>query len=1221
MTTIISYRTIGLNSQQIDAVKAAWATFEAVCDVKFTTDDYDSSKNKISVELSYTMGSSSGGMVSFPYQWRWNGQLGYWEHYKTAILEMNAQYVNQYGMNHGQPMFLVLLHEMQHALGYFTHSAAPAILSVMHPSYSPWGPYTTITPMAEDVEWLQNVYGANKIHNNGNNTYNISDDTDGQISRFNIWDTGGEDTIQYNGQHNVTLDLRPQTGDYSTVSGVSGVYGQQGQWYGSQFTISKGVTIENAIGNNGNDLLIGNDANNRLEGQGGNDTIYGGAGADVIDGGNGDDRIYGDSAISGNLLKNGDFEGAIKWAPYFSNGWWNSVSDPFGPGSWTAINWSGFRLEGGQGSQYVNLTDWRTGFGGVQQTVAVQANSTYSIDLDTAGGLGASLEVYWNGRLVASINQNNNWMDSNITFTTGSETSGTLMLKARDGTWVWQTLDNVRLLKLDTSISYDDKISGGAGNDWISAGVGHDVLFGGTGIDQLFGGSGNDTIDGGAGADQIFGGLGEDTASYATSTSGVTVTVNGSSAGGDAQGDRLFDIENITGSSHNDSLTGDAGNNKLFGGAGNDLLSGGQGADTLDGGAGEDTASYASSTAGVTVNLNGAGLGSGSGGDAAGDIITNVENIIGSAFNDILTGDAGNNRIHGGAGNDIISGGAGSDRIHGGEGADTLNGGDGDDRIWGSNLLSNGAFDERTGLLHNAGWGRIWSNLADWSTSVGIWNYENYLSPFGPSVGSLQNLLGWAVQSGSIQQTVTANAGQILEIDLSAFWYNNHRSTITVEYDGKVIGTYTFSPSDLGRIVDLKFEVIASSSALLKITGTGHHDLHLQNVRVGYKGEAGDVIQGGNGTDWLYGTGGHDVISGGDGHDLIFGFSGDDTLNGGAGDDHLRGGDGADRLFGGAGADVIDGGNGDDRIYGDGGFDGNLLKNGDFEGAIKWAPFFSNGWWNSVSDPFGGGSWTAINWSGFRLEGAWGSQYVNLSDWRTGFGGLQQHVNVQANTTYSIDLDTAGGVGSALEIYWNGRLITTINENGNWMDNNVTFTTGSETSGTLLLKARDGTWTWQLLDNVRLSKVENTVSYNDTLSGGAGNDWIAAGMGNDVLFGGTGHDSLFGGDHVDELNGGAGNDMLYGGRGSDMFVFRSGETGTDRIMDFDDGADKIHVGNFFGAQDITAQNFSWMVAIQQLSASQFLVNLVGRDQSIIINDSGWRGTTTAFNIDYSDFIV
>ena len=118
-----------------------------------------------------------------------------------------------------------------------------------------------------------------------------------------------------------------------------------------------------------------------------------------------------------------------------------------------------------------------------------------------------------------------------------------------------------------------------------------------------------------------------------------------------------------------DILRGLGGNDMLFGGSGNDTLEGGPGADTLIGGPGMDTADYSASAAAVSVNLL---TGLGSGGDAQGDILGGIENIVGSAFNDTLTGDNGGNALDGRSGNDTLNGGAGSDTLAGGAGADTF---------------------------------------------------------------------------------------------------------------------------------------------------------------------------------------------------------------------------------------------------------------------------------------------------------------------------------------------------------------------------------------------------------------------------------------------------------------------------------------------------------------------------------------------------------------------
>lgn len=128
----------------------------------------------------------------------------------------------------------------------------------------------------------------------------------------------------------------------------------------------------------------------------------------------------------------------------------------------------------------------------------------------------------------------------------------------------------------------------------------------------------------------------------------------------------VYEVNTVNGTAGDDTLTGTTGKDQLHGGAGDDtlqglggddVLTGNAGADVLDGGTGSDTASYGLSAA-VTVDL---GAGTASGGDAAGDAFTSIENLQGSDFDDTLTGDGGDNIIEGKGGGDTLTGGAGSD--------------------------------------------------------------------------------------------------------------------------------------------------------------------------------------------------------------------------------------------------------------------------------------------------------------------------------------------------------------------------------------------------------------------------------------------------------------------------------------------------------------------------------------------------------------------------------
>lgn len=123
----------------------------------------------------------------------------------------------------------------------------------------------------------------------------------------------------------------------------------------------------------------------------------------------------------------------------------------------------------------------------------------------------------------------------------------------------------------------DDVINGTTGKDAMLGNLGDDRIAALGNDDSLKGGAGDDTLQGGPGADRLRGGNGVDTASYSDATSGVTVNLfTGAASGGDAAGDRLSSIENVTGSPHGDTLAGDARANRLEGGAGNDTLSGGR---------------------------------------------------------------------------------------------------------------------------------------------------------------------------------------------------------------------------------------------------------------------------------------------------------------------------------------------------------------------------------------------------------------------------------------------------------------------------------------------------------------------------------------------------------------------------------------------------------------------------------------------------------------------
>jgi Ca2+-binding RTX toxin-like protein len=143
-----------------------------------------------------------------------------------------------------------------------------------------------------------------------------------------------------------------------------------------------------------------------------------------------------------------------------------------------------------------------------------------------------------------------------------------------------------------------------------------------------------------------------------------------------------------------DTIFGIGGDDWIFAGGGDDIIKGGGGADDINGGMGIDTVGYTISDEGVFVSLMSH---SGSGGEAEGDTLVNVENVAGSRFGDHLRGDNGANELRGMDGDDMLKGYGGDDRLFGGDDHDTLYGMDGADLLdggFGADTMGGGTGDD-----------------------------------------------------------------------------------------------------------------------------------------------------------------------------------------------------------------------------------------------------------------------------------------------------------------------------------------------------------------------------------------------------------------------------------------------------------------------------------------------------------------------------------------------
>lgn len=172
-----------------------------------------------------------------------------------------------------------------------------------------------------------------------------------------------------------------------------------------------------------------------------------------------------------------------------------------------------------------------------------------------------------------------------------------------------------------------------------------------------------------SGPQSYLGSSASDCLSYAAAPSGAVVNLaNQSLNAGSALGHILTQIENLEGSGFNDNFTGDGHANGLYGGAGNDWITPGAGNDTVDGGSGVDMVSFVDAAVRVVVDL---GAHSAQSGGATKEIL-NIENVTGSVFSDLITGDAGANRLRGLGDYDWFVGSGGGDTFEGGTGRDTV---------------------------------------------------------------------------------------------------------------------------------------------------------------------------------------------------------------------------------------------------------------------------------------------------------------------------------------------------------------------------------------------------------------------------------------------------------------------------------------------------------------------------------------------------------------------
>ncbi len=878
----------------------------------------------------------------------------------------------------------------------------------------------------------------------------------------------------------------------------------------------------------GNDTLTGAEGNDTLIGGAGNDTLNGNAGADTLQGGAGDDTLLGGGGTD-------NIDGG---AGNDTNSFADIAQDT------TADIAAGTASYGMVNETFTNIENLTGGAGSDNLSGDSGANTLI-------GGAGDDVLAGRGGTDIIDGGEGN---DTNSFEGIGADVTADIAAGTAEYGMVSETFTNI------------ENLTGSTGNDTLSGDMGANTLIGGAGDDVLAGRGGTDIIDGGEGNDtNSFEGIGAD----------VTADIAAGTAQYGMVSETFTNIENLTGSTGNDTLSGDMGANTLIGGAGDDVLAGRGGTDIIDGGEGNDTNSFEGIGVGVTASIADGTASYG----MVNETFTNIENLRGSDNDDSLTGDANDN---------VLTGGLGDDTLIGGDGFDTADYSDVDVPVT-VNLDAdgNGTVTRDTGF-----------SISVTDATVNGGQFGAGLTPETFVSEAVDGNIYFNIHTGDFgggeirgQLTVdsdsTNDAGVrtiVLSASLDAAQEPNDASdseatgsaslTITVAADGTVTYSSTLdvdgiAPSELvslgavsaihlhnapagvnGPVVQdfivdagnptgpaLPFSVATPVSETDTLESIENVILSDDNDVFVASGAAANTVFGGDGDDLIAGGGGTDVLDGGAGNDTnsfqgigadvtasladgtaSYGmvnetFSNFENLTGSTGNDTLTGDDNNNVLTGAAGNDTLTGGAGDDVLVGGGGTD--VIDGGE---GIDTNSF----------EGIGLGVNATLN-----ADGTGTAEYGMVSESFTGIENLTGSANndtliatgAAANTIFGGAGDDviAGGGGTDILDGGEGNDTNSFQGIGRNVDANLS-------TGTAFYVTPGGTTIEESFSNF-----ENLTGFtgDDRLTGDSGANILDGGDGNDTLRGGGGNDTLIGGDGDDVLAGGGGQDTLDGGDGID----------------------------------------------------------------------------------------
>ena len=454
-----------------------------------------------------------------------------------------------------------------------------------------------------------------------------------------------------------------------------------------------------------------------------------------------------------------------------------------------------------------------------------------------------------------------------------------------------------------------------------------DILDGGSGNDIMYGGFGDDVYVVGSVGDIVHEGLdqGSDTIEAYVTLAALADNVENLTLMGSG-------ALNATGNALDNTLVGNAGANIIKGGDGDDTIDGGSGADKLDGGAGDDTINggngndiiYASDGQDFAGGDSGIDTYDASTGTGAAKInlasrstqngyttyLENIENVIGTAFADSITGTNGDNVINGRAGADKMAGGLGDDTYYVdnigdvvADSSDAVLGGT--DTVLASIAYTLGSYIENLTLtggdaingsgnsLDNILVGNSGNNILDGKAgndamSGGLGDDTYYVDAAGDTVvelagqgtdtvrSSVSYALGQNVEN--VILTGTANINGTGNGDANSLTGNSGNNTLD---GGAGADVMAGGNGDDNYYVDNSGDVVADSSDAT----LGGHDQVISSITYVLGNYIEDLLL--TGTANINGTGNalNNIVVGNDGSNILDGKAGSDTMTGGLGDD------------------------------------------------------------------------------------------------------------------------------------------------------------------------------------------------------------------------------------------------------------------------------------------------------------------------------------------------